>query len=134
MKVKIFQPNHNGKIEFTCAELEKLLNEIYSSGYQEGEAAGRSQSWTWTSPSIATQPYYTTTTPGVSNDKNIDKLAYDAIKEKAPGAITIANKIPAYTVPMGREDVDKLAQTINSLITGAKPNDVFTNLAKELNF
>ena len=27
MKVKVFQPNSHGKIEFTRAELEKLLNE-----------------------------------------------------------------------------------------------------------
>ena len=134
MKVKIFQPNHNGKIEFTRAELEKLLNEIYNDGYREGEAAGRSQTWTWTSPSISTQPYYTTTTLGVSNDKNLDKLTCDVVKEKVPGVTTTATKTPAHTVTMGREDVDKLTQTINSLIAGAKPNDVFTNLAKELNF
>lgn len=36
MKVKIFIPNSNGKIEFTKDELEKLLDEVYQEGYDEG--------------------------------------------------------------------------------------------------
>jgi hypothetical protein len=48
MKVKVFQSNHNGKIEFTRAELEKLLNEVYTDGYNEGKTSH----WTWTSPYV----------------------------------------------------------------------------------
>ena len=36
MMVKVFQSNANGKIEFTRAELEKLLNEVYKKGYDNG--------------------------------------------------------------------------------------------------
>lgn len=139
MKVKIFQPNHNGKIEFTRVELEKLLNEVYNDGYHEGEAAGRSQAWTWTSPSISTQPYYATSTllgmnsNNSDNNENLDKLTCNAVKKETPDA-AVTTKIPTYTITMGREDVDNLTKTINSLVTGAKPYDVFTNLAKELNF
>lgn len=53
MTVKVFQTNKNGKIEFTRAELEKLLNEVYSDGYKAGEAHMRENYWTW-SPSLTT--------------------------------------------------------------------------------
>jgi hypothetical protein len=139
MKVKVFQPNHNGKIEFTRAELERLLNEIYNDGYREGEAAGQKHSWTWTSPYI-TNHTYRTTASDTTNDKGIDKLTCSCDSAKDKGITEIVptfaetKKVPSYTVSIGREDVDKLTQTINSLIAGNKPNDVFTNLAKELNF
>lgn len=56
MKVKVFYPNSKGEIVFTKDELEKLLDEVYDAGYQDG----RSRYWTWTSP------YYYTTTGGGS--------------------------------------------------------------------
>ena len=31
--VKVFTTNSNGKIEFTKAELEKVLNEVWRDGY-----------------------------------------------------------------------------------------------------
>lgn len=139
MKVKVFQPNHNGKIEFTRAELERLLNEIYNDGYREGEAAGQKHSWTWTSPYI-TNHTYSATASDTTNDNRIDKLTCSCDSAKDKGITEIVptfaetKNVPSYTVSIGREDVDKLTQTINSLIAGSKPNDVFTNLAKELNF
>lgn len=36
MRIKIFIPNNNGKLEFTKEELEKLLEEAYQEGYDEG--------------------------------------------------------------------------------------------------
>ena len=56
--VKVFTTNKNGKIEFTKQELEKLLNEIWNNGYSDGYNANKSY-W-WSSPTITT-PYYTTT-------------------------------------------------------------------------
>ena len=47
-KIKVFNLNEKGKIEFTKEELEKLLNETYEDGYCEGN----SHTYTWT------QPYY----------------------------------------------------------------------------
>ena len=49
MKIKIFCPNTNGKLEFTKEELEKLLNEAYNDGYRDGNY---SRTWTYTYPSI----------------------------------------------------------------------------------
>lgn len=49
MKIKIFCPNTNGKLEFTKEELEKLLNEAYNDGYRDGNY---NRTWTYTYPSI----------------------------------------------------------------------------------
>lgn len=45
-KIKVFNLNKEGKIEFTKEELEKLLNETYEDGYREG----KSYTYTWTTP------------------------------------------------------------------------------------
>lgn len=49
MKIKVFCPNVNGKLEFTREELENLLNEAYSDGYRDGSC---SRIWTYTYPTI----------------------------------------------------------------------------------
>ena len=56
MKIKVFTPNANGKIEFTPAELEKLLNDTYAEGQRNCNCGSHI---TWTSPYIA--PYISTT-------------------------------------------------------------------------
>ena len=53
MQVKVFKFDKNGRVSFTQAELEKLLNEIYTGGYNDGRNSR--EYWTWTSP------YYTWT-------------------------------------------------------------------------
>ena len=40
MKIRYFYPNKEGKIEFTKAQLEKLLDEIYHEGHSEGYSDG----------------------------------------------------------------------------------------------
>lgn len=52
MMVKVFQSNANGKIEFTRAELEKLLNEVFKKGYDSGVSDTKQNYWTWTSPTV----------------------------------------------------------------------------------
>lgn len=37
MKIKVFYPNSQGKLEFTKKELEELLNEAYNEGYKDGD-------------------------------------------------------------------------------------------------
>ena len=37
MKIKILYPNENGKLEFSKAELEKLLTEAYNEGFADGK-------------------------------------------------------------------------------------------------
>lgn len=56
MMIKIFTTNKNGKIELTKEELKELLNEAYWDGYKS-----HSNTWTYTSPSNITTPYYYTT-------------------------------------------------------------------------
>lgn len=70
--IKCFTKNKDGKIEFTEKELEKLLNEIYKSGYDEAN----SKHYWWTSPYYySTNPYYnycySTTTADISTGTNI---------------------------------------------------------------
>ena len=49
MKIKVFCPNVNGKLEFTKKELEDLLNEAYSDGYRDGSCT---RTWTYTYPTV----------------------------------------------------------------------------------
>lgn len=46
MQVKVFKFDKNGRISFTQAELERLLNEVYNGGFNDGKKTY----WTWTSP------------------------------------------------------------------------------------
>lgn len=71
--IKCFTKNKDGKIEFTQKELEKLLNEIYKSGYDD---ANNRHYW-WTSPYYySTSPYYnycySTTSAGISTATTAD--------------------------------------------------------------
>lgn len=78
MMVKVFQSNANGKIEFTRAELEKLLNEVYKKGYDNGASDTKQNYWTWTSPYISTTnlrtPEATFATTTTNADTSIDSL------------------------------------------------------------
>jgi hypothetical protein len=82
MMVKVFQSNANGKIEFTRAELEKLLNEVYKKGYDTGVSDTKQNYWTWTSPSISnlcspSVTYTTNTSTSIDNLRcnNASKVA-----------------------------------------------------------
>ena len=89
MKIRIFYPNKDNKIEFTKQQLEKLLDEVYeegrAKGYDQGYAAGR--------PVTITYPYtpfwYTTdaTTNISSNGGDILTTSTTA----ASGYVTINN-------------------------------------------
>lgn len=83
MKIKVFKTNSNGKIEFTQTELENLLNEIYKSGYAEGEDEGRKNNFTWTSPYINTTPHYgistSTTTSAQTESLAINGTVNDGV-------------------------------------------------------
>ena len=153
MKVKVFQPNHHGKIEFTRAELEKLLNEVYSDGYTEGEFNARSRTWTWTSPYIynndlgITGTLSSTDAPpltiNTSTTQPIDKLtcAYDSATDKNDASITKVSMVndDPISITLGNIDREAIKEYVSGTITAlhraqAAPGDVFTNLAKELNF
>ena len=53
MKVRVFYPNKDNKIEFTKQQLEKLLDEVY----EEGRAKGYDQGYTASRPVTITYPY-----------------------------------------------------------------------------
>lgn len=110
MIIKVFESNKDGKIEFSKADLEKLLNEIYKDGYNTGYAEGSSKPFTWTSPYLSTtNPTITATTTTTTNA--IDDLKCALVDHK-PG----------------------VAFSCNEAVTISKPRDVFEGLAKELNF
>lgn len=155
MKVKVFQPNHHGKIEFTRAELEKLLNEVYSDGYREGESDARSRTWTWRSPlNLTGTPYYgtyynTTSTCNTDADKSIDDLTCKSVNANNTTESTVDNSISAcvsapstYTIELGKCDSETISKAVNEIISSAresflnqttrKDNDPIANLAKEL--
>lgn len=128
MKVKVFRPNSNGKIEFTLNELEELLNEVYSEGFDDGESNGANKSsYTWTAPGIGT--WYTEIKPTLINDVAM------AEQEKK-----IAETSSKNSPKEGRPDsvyFDSVAKAITDLVRNAgikaKPS-CFDELAKELNF
>lgn len=147
MKVKVFQSNHNGKIEFTRAELEKLLNEVYTDGYNEG----KSSHWTWTSPyvnscdgitltnAIDTKTITTSATDKTVPNYNTDKISTSNATLGSTQAVDreIQNN-PSYTVKVNGTDISKLVDDIfGARASNNVPKDVvdaFDKLAKELNF
>ena len=152
MKVKVFQSNSHGKIEFTRVELEKLLNEVYEGGFRDGEAAQREKSiWTWTSPFVYNNDLGTTTTSGTNVPLTINSNATQPIDELACAYDSASNKNNTPIVKSATVDVAPVSITLNNMDreaarkhisdtvaalrrAQAAPGDVFTNLAKELNF
>lgn len=158
MKIKVFEPNRYGKIEFTRAELEKLLNEVYTDGYKEGEYDARSRSWTWTSPYVST--YGTSITNKVSTDPSVTLTSANCATDKIEAVldnsvatacnnadaktytVDTADKAPAYSVKVNGSissaDLSKLVNDIfaagASRNTPKKVEDAFDKLAKELSF
>ena len=68
MKIKVFCPNTNGKLEFTKEELERMLNEAYEDGYRDGR--GHYSPW-----------YCTTSLSGNANAASTNIRGYvDSVK------------------------------------------------------
>ena len=147
MKVKVFQANNQGKIEFTRADLEKLLNEVYTEAYKDGEIDGRSQNWTWTAPYINSTPccgdvVYTSSTTAANNnkEKNVDKLT--CANNVTDPNIEKKNAPMSYSINLDSGDVHSLSKAVNEIIAnasrGVRPStgtlNAFDALAKELNF
>ena len=144
MKVKVFESNHNGKIEFTRAELEKLLNEIYKEGYRDGEGSG---SWTYLNNARQADSASITTTNAKIDKDALNKIAgvsYTANNDEGAKntATTNSTKPNTYTVTMkcNEADINKAADALRELLNnpGALStkavDDAFSRLSKELNF
>lgn len=141
MKVKVFQPNAHGKIEFTRTELEKLLNEIYN----EGRKDERNQNCY---PFIYNTPYYRDSITGTATISGAclnSTKATDSIDKLTCNSTTVAdssNATPTFTVSLGGNDAinqinqDKIVQHVQEIVNNFKktPDDPFSKLAKELNF
>ena len=145
MKVKVFTPNHSGKIEFTPAELEKLLNEVYEDGQRNCNC---NKSVTWTSPYRYSDSITLTNATNATNTidnhtQPIDKLicAWEADTNKNDTSIAKNSTIDIAPVSITLDNMDReaarkhISDTVAALRRAqAAPGDVFTNLAKELNF
>ena len=130
--IKVFESNKDGKIEFSKADLEKLLNDVYRDGYNKGYTEGKDKTWTWTSP------YLSTTTTNITNTTEaIDDLKC-ALSEHKPGTGVFAKEPVLTNTNIGTSMYD-ISKAFNDAIksfttTDSKPRDVFEGLAKELNF
>ena len=112
MKIKVFVPNANGKIEFTPAELEKLLNDTYAEGRRNCSC---DKSITWTNPYVT--PYISTT------------------NNEAITSNTSAPKTHTITTSLNAADAKEVSKHIDEIIkVAAENNSVFSKLAKELTF
>ena len=150
MKIKVFEPNRYGKIEFTRAELEKLLNEVYTDGYKEGEYDARSHSWTWTSPYLSTcgssicnntiDPTITLTSDNCATDK-IEAVLDNSVATACDKTIKDTDT-KAYSVKVnGSISGADLSKLVNDIFAAGAPRgaskqveNAFHKLAKELNF
>lgn len=149
MMVKVFQSNANGKIEFTRAELEKLLNEVYKKGYDTGACDTKQNYWTWTSPYISTTnlrtpeiTYATNTTTSIDNlrcdnaskvttlESDIAKSAIDALEAKKDNSYTIsASSVAPSSITVQLNDVVEIPTNVNL----AKSIDDITNTLLKIN-
>ena len=67
MKYKILQLDANGRISFTKEELEKLLDEVYDNGYEDGRKTCQWPYWTYqTKPTWDPNKIWITTTDGTN--------------------------------------------------------------------
>lgn len=145
MSVKVFQTNSNGKIEFTRAELEKLLNDTYKEGHRDGEAKANNSYWTWTAPtsaaSIRTTPDSATIT--CTNAKiDTDAFAKLAVPKEEADAHKITANVSINGANAQTCDLSALAKEIDQILFGRTPitcgtyvapkNEYNANLAKEL--
>lgn len=117
MKIRVFSVNHNGKIEFTKAELERLLNEVYAEGQNDCNC-GRI---TWTNPYI---------TPYITCSDSTTTTTTSASTNGAPATATITlNSVDAQEMSKHINDIFGAAKTIAN-----QPTDVYSKLSRELNF
>jgi hypothetical protein len=107
MNIRVFTTNNAGKIEFTKCELEKLLNNTYAEGFENGMAVAN------THPAAPTAPF-------VCNDN-------------APECVAETKKPDVKSVTVSGEFDPKILHEIFSMPLGrAYPNEAIANLAKEL--
>ena len=130
MSIKVFQTNANGKIEFTRAELEKLLNETYKEGHRDGANKAINSYWTWTAPYIESGIVNVTPLNGTSTVTYRDTLS-------SPASTSEGITISCDNAKIDTEELAKLAGaskiTANVSVNGSKAQTYNLNsLAKEI--
>ena len=117
MMVKVFQSNANGKIEFTRAELEKLLNEVYKKGYDAGAYDTKQNYWTWSSPSINLRTpsvTYATNTSTSIDDLRCDNASKVANLEPTKREVdALETKIMPNSITVQLKDVGEIPTNVN---------------------
>ena len=127
--IKVFTVNGNGKIEFTKTELERLLNEVYAEGQKNCNCGN---TITWTSPYVAPYLNSTTATNLTTENNNEESCECANPSHKAYPSITMKE--------LSKEDAKRVSEEITNLFNANRAlrphevHDVFSNLAKELNF
>jgi hypothetical protein len=123
--IKVFTVNGNGKIEFTKAELEKLLNDTYAEGQKNCKC---NNTLTWT-------PSYINTTP------NSGTVLYNDSRENSNANTEHNSTNPTITIKqLSEQDRKRINEEITKLVNGVgslkanKIDDVFNGLIKELDF
>lgn len=132
MIVKVFESNNNGKIEFTRNELEKLLNEVYTKGYNVGYSEGTHKSWTWTSPSLNYRDINTTISDYTTPISNLTCSSVDKANNAATTTASISSSAPKITYG-GSDDAKSIAPnsiTLQIKDLGEAPANI--NFAKAL--
>ena len=125
MSVKVFQTNSNGKIEFTRAELEKLLNDTYKEGHRDGEAKANNSYWTWTAPVLTSTPFIT------CDGTSTIRTAPDSATITCTNAKVDTDMLAKLAVPKEEADAHKI--TANVSVNGAKTQTYdLSSLAKEI--
>ena len=81
MKIKVFCPNVNGKLEFTRKELENLLNEAYSDGYRDGSWT---RTWTYTYPTVT----LSSSNPTAGTTTCCDSVSLNDLASTSTNAVT----------------------------------------------
>ena len=126
MKIKVFQTNPNGKIEFTPAELEKLLNDTYEEGQRNCNCRSHI---TWTAPYLNQPMCYQDEKTIITSATNNDESACECANPQ--------RKAYTATFNINSEDAKEMSKHIDEIIKNATAridNDAFSKLAKELNF
>lgn len=120
MKIKIFEVNQNGKIEFTKNELEQLLNKTYDEGYVEG-AKSNFSNITWANP---------------CGDKNSTGETSTWTTNHTEPVKTETPKTNSYTIKINGKPVENLTELFSTCFNAIPPKqmDAFDKLGKELNF
>ena len=124
--IKVFTVNGNGKIEFTKEELEKLLNDTYAEGQRNCNCGSNI---TWTNPSVTPYlPYYSDVTTSISTNNKVEPNNKEVENNKN-------SNTKSFTIGLNPEDAKRATQYINDITKRiAETNDVFSHLARELNF